>query len=167
MAKIMFSYFKSYTGRLAKLQYEEAATREDLLGAEESQTRGFFFKPSLKNKSTVFSVGLRGDVLSTHLEAPIIVPHAQQKNETKYPYEMLFRSEQFALVDNACREYLFVSDFFMVEGSNAQDLFNQIMGTFVTSPVQCIEPVLHKTPCFRQDDPAAGETGRWLCSGQF
>jgi len=128
MAKIMFSYFKSYTGRLAKLQFEESATREDLLGAEESQTRGFFFKPSLKNKSTVFSVGFRGDVLSTHLEAPIIVPHAQQKNENKYPYEMLFRSEQFALVDNACREYLFVSEFFMVDGSNGQDLFNQILG---------------------------------------
>ena len=80
-----------FLGRLSKLQFEKSANREDLLGAEESQTREFFFKPSLKNRSTVFSVGLRGDVLSTHLEAPIIVPHAQQKNENKYPYEMLFR----------------------------------------------------------------------------
>jgi hypothetical protein len=40
----------------------------------------------------------------------------------------LFRSEQYALVDNACREYLFVSEFFMVRGQPALDLFNQIMG---------------------------------------
>ena len=66
MGKIMFSYFKSYTGRLdrylscsgcifhilkyfdilnifaypetiTRLQYEESASREDLLGAEETQ----------------------------------------------------------------------------------------------------------------------------------
>ena len=40
-------------------------------------------------------------------QAPIIVPHAQQKTDTKYPYEMLFRSEQYALVDNACRYEMF------------------------------------------------------------
>jgi Vps52 / Sac2 family len=33
---------------------------------------------------------------------------------------MLFRSVHFALVDNACREYLFLSELFMVEGQNAQ-----------------------------------------------
>ena len=68
-----------------RLQFEESASREDLLGAEETQViswlltpswfmltldnlsmvqaKGFFFKPSLKNKTTVFSVGSRGDVL--------------------------------------------------------------------------------------------------------
>ena len=91
MSKIMFSYFKSYSGRLAKLQYEESASRDDLLGSEESQTKGFFFKPSLKNKSTVFSVGVRDEVLGAELEAPIIVPHAGQNKDTRYPYEMLFR----------------------------------------------------------------------------
>jgi len=128
MSKIMFSYFKSYTGRLLKLQFEGSATRDDLLGAEESSTKGFFFKPSLKNKTTVFSVGCRDDVLTSQLEAAIIVPHAQQKSEHKYPFEMLFRSAQYALVDNACREYLFLSELFMVEGQNAQDLFNVVFG---------------------------------------
>ena len=47
---------------------EESASREDLLGAEESQAKGFFFKPSLRNKTTVFSVGSRGEVLSLELE---------------------------------------------------------------------------------------------------
>merc|ERR1719427_1960019 len=120
MSKIMFSYFKSYSGRLAKLQFEESASREDLLGAEESQAKGFFFKPSLKNKTTVFSVGCRDEVLSQELEAPIIVPHAQQKTDQRYPYEMLFRSVQYALVDNACREFLFISEFFMLDTNTAQ-----------------------------------------------
>lgn len=30
--------------------------------------------------------------------------------------------------DNACREYLFVTEFFMVRGSQAQELFNNIIG---------------------------------------
>ena len=70
---------------------EETASRHDLLGSEESQTKGFFFKPSLKNKSTVFSVGVRDEVLGAELEAPIIVPHAGQNKDTRSPYEMLFR----------------------------------------------------------------------------
>lgn len=49
----------------------------------------------------------------------------------QYPYEALFRSEQYALVDNACREYLFVSEFFMVRGQQAIQLFNQILGKTV------------------------------------
>lgn len=128
MSKIMFSYFKSYIGRLAKLQFETSAGREDLLGAEESQSKGFFFKPSLKNKTTVFSVGLRGDVLTSELEAPIIVPHSQQKTEQKYPFEMLFRSIQYALVDNACREFLFIAEFFILDSNTSQELFNNIFG---------------------------------------
>lgn len=50
----------------------------------------------------------------------------------QYSYEALFRSEQYALVDNACREYLFGTEFFMVRGTQAQDLFNQIMGKTMT-----------------------------------
>uniref|UniRef100_A0A8C1PS18 Vacuolar protein sorting-associated protein 52 homolog n=1 Tax=Cyprinus carpio TaxID=7962 RepID=A0A8C1PS18_CYPCA len=65
MSKIYFSYFKSYSGRLLKVQY---------------------------------------------------------------PYETLFRSQHYALLDNGCREFLFLSDFFMVAGNSALDLFNSIMG---------------------------------------
>lgn len=131
MGKIYYSYFKSYSTRLAALKFEEAVSKDDLMGLEDTVTRSIFSKTSsLKNKSTVFSIGDRGDVLNQQLEAPIIVPHAQQK--TRYPYESLFRSEQYALVDNACREYLFVTEFFIVRGPQAQELFNQIMGKTMT-----------------------------------
>ena len=128
------------------------------------QAKGFFFKPSLKNKTTVFSVGTRGDVLGQvhnmktdadsganfhfvqELEAPIIVPHSQQKTEQKYPFEMLFRSIQvyfflstrfalnflqYAMVDNACREFLFVSEFFILDATSALEIFNNIFGKTV------------------------------------
>ena len=139
LSKIMFSYFKSYSGRLSKLQYEESASRDDLLGAEETQAKGFFFKPTLKNKSTVFSVGCRDEVLSSELEAPIIVPHAGQKSEQRFPYEMLFRSLQYALVDNACREFLFISEFFMLDPNTAQEIFNNIFGKTMSLVLKDVE----------------------------
>lgn len=138
MGKIYYSYFRSYSSRLAALRYEEAVTKDDLMGIEDTASKGLFSKStSLKNKSTVFTIGNRGDILSSQLEAPIIVPHAQQK--TKYPFEALFRSEQYALVDNACREYLFITEFYLVRGNQAQDLFNQIIGKTMALMVKNIE----------------------------
>ncbi|XP_015510858.2 vacuolar protein sorting-associated protein 52 homolog [Neodiprion lecontei] len=126
MSKIYYSYFKSYSSRLTKLQFEEAATKDDLMGVEDTAGRGIFHKTPLKHRGTVFSIGTRGDVLNSQLEAPIIVPHTASK--TRYHYEALFRSEQYALVDNACREYLFLSEFFKVRGTQAMDIFDQVMG---------------------------------------
>ena len=86
MRKIYLSYFKSYSSRLAKLRYEEAATKDDLMGIEDmgsSRGTGLFYKTPLKHKSTVFTIGSRGDVLSAQLEAPIIVPHAAHKIEQR------------------------------------------------------------------------------------
>jgi vacuolar protein sorting-associated protein 52 len=138
MGKIYYSYFKSYSTRLNALKFEEQVTKDDMMGIEDSATRGLFSKTiSLRSKSTIFTIGSRGDVLNQQLEAPIIVPHAQLKN--RYTYEALFRSEQYALVDNACREYLFVTEFFMVRGVQAQDMFNQIMGKTMTLMIKYLE----------------------------
>lgn len=129
MSKIYLSYFKSYTSRLMKIQYEEVAEKDDLMGVEDTAKKGFFSKPSLKNRNTVFTLGNRGSVIgAAELEGPIIVPHAAQKSDVRYPFESLFRSQHYALLDNGCREYLFLCDFFMVAGPSAQDLFNAVMG---------------------------------------
>ncbi|XP_027891019.1 vacuolar protein sorting-associated protein 52 homolog [Xiphophorus couchianus] len=129
MSKIYYSYFKSYSGRLLKVQYEEVADKDDLMGVEDTAKKGFFSKPSLKSRNTIFTLGQRGAILSpAELEGPILVPHTAQRGDSRYPYETLFRSQHYALLDNSCREYLFLCDFFMVTGNSALDLFNCIMG---------------------------------------
>ncbi|XP_020790118.1 vacuolar protein sorting-associated protein 52 homolog [Boleophthalmus pectinirostris] len=129
MSKIYFSYFKSYSSRLLKVQYEEVADKDDLMGVEDTAKKGFFSKPSLKSRNTIFTLGQRGTILSpAELEGPILVPHTAQRGDCRYPYETLFRSQHFALLDNGCREFLFLCDFFMVTGNSSLDLFNCIMG---------------------------------------
>lgn len=158
---------QSYSSRLATLKFEDPVTKENLMGNEDTSTKQSLFSKTaqLRNKGTTFTIGNRGEILSQQLEgecydltvtheksmkanfiltsvvltkpAPILVPHAQQKNQ--YPYEALFRSEQYALVDNACREYLFGTEFFIVRGTQAQDLFNQIMGKTLTLLIVCID----------------------------
>uniref|UniRef100_A0A1A8RSE6 Vacuolar protein sorting-associated protein 52 homolog n=1 Tax=Nothobranchius rachovii TaxID=451742 RepID=A0A1A8RSE6_9TELE len=129
MSKIYYSYFKSYSSRLLKVQYEEVADKDDLMGVEDTAKKGFFSKPSLKSRNTIFTLGQRGAILSpAELEGPILVPHTAQRGDSRYPYETLFRSQHYALLDNGCREFLFLSDFFMVIGNSAFDLFNSIMG---------------------------------------
>ena len=83
---------------------------------------------------SMFHSGTRTDVL-VNLEAPVLVPHAAatgtsagHKGETRYSYEVIFRSQHYALADNACREYLFLSEFFRVEPAQALDLFQEVMG---------------------------------------
>ncbi|XP_017467500.1 PREDICTED: vacuolar protein sorting-associated protein 52 homolog isoform X2 [Rhagoletis zephyria] len=125
MSKIYYSYFKSYSSRLSNLKFEESCTKDDLMGIEDNVSKGLFAKTtSLKHKSTIFTIGKRGEILNQQLEAPIIVPHAQLKN--RYTFEALFRS-------------LFVTEFFMVRSSQAQDLFNQIMGKTLTLMIKNLE----------------------------
>lgn len=45
------------------------------MGVEDTASRGIFHKATLKHKGTVFSIDTRGEVLSSQLEASIIVPH--------------------------------------------------------------------------------------------
>ncbi|KAI5742699.1 hypothetical protein M8J77_010274 [Diaphorina citri] len=129
MSKVYFSYFKSYSTLLNKMQYEELATKEDLMGHDENSSKSLFHKTSssLKKKSTVFTIGGRGEVLTSQLEAPILIPHSASKNDERYPYEALFRSEQYALVDNACREYQFICEYFKVQGNHAMDMFAAVL----------------------------------------
>ncbi|XP_073242432.1 vacuolar protein sorting-associated protein 52 homolog [Porites lutea] len=129
MSKIYFSYFKTYISKLLKLQFEESADRDDLMGVDDNAKRGIFSaKIALKNRSTIFTLGSRGNVLTSELEEPVIVPHAAQKTEKKYSFESLFRSMHFALLDNSCREYLFLADFFMAQNNAAKDLFTAVFG---------------------------------------
>ncbi|XP_065332207.1 vacuolar protein sorting-associated protein 52 homolog [Cloeon dipterum] len=127
MGKVYYSYFKAYISRLMKLQYDDNPSKDDLMGVSENVARGGLFqsRTSLKNRGAVFSLGTRGEVLGAGLKAPIIVPHAAGN---KLPYEIIFRSVQFALLENGCREFIFLKEFFVVQGNAALDMFNQVLG---------------------------------------
>lgn len=60
-------------------KFEEKASKDDLMGVEDTAGRSMFHKTTLKHKGTVFSIDTRGEVLSSLLEAPIIVPHTASK----------------------------------------------------------------------------------------
>ncbi|OWK06910.1 hypothetical protein Celaphus_00018532, partial [Cervus elaphus hippelaphus] len=131
LSKIYLSYYRSYLGRLMKVQYEEVAEKDDLMG------------PSLRSRNTIFTLGTRGSVISpAELEAPILVPHTAQRGEQRYPFEALFRSQHYALLDNSCREYLFICEFFVVSGPAAHDLFHAVMGRTLSMTQKHLESYL-------------------------
>uniref|UniRef100_A0A8B9JYL0 Vacuolar protein sorting-associated protein 52 homolog n=1 Tax=Astyanax mexicanus TaxID=7994 RepID=A0A8B9JYL0_ASTMX len=96
MSKIYFSYFKSYSSRLLKVQVR------NVLGIIYLPISEYIMTTCIYLYFPVWSHG--------------------------FPYETLFRSQHYALLDNGCREFLFLSDFFMVAGNSALDLFNSVMG---------------------------------------
>ncbi|KAM7319195.1 hypothetical protein ACRRTK_022307 [Alexandromys fortis] len=164
LSKIYLSYFRSYLGRLMKVQYEEVAEKDDLMGVEDTAKKdildrgllshshhvrltvglpGSSPQPSLRSRNTIFTLGTRGSVISpTELEAPILVPHTAQRGEQRYPFEALFRSQHYALLDNSCREYLFICEFFVVSGPAAHDLFHAVMGRTLAMTLKHLESYL-------------------------
>ncbi|KAB0365997.1 hypothetical protein FD754_010153 [Muntiacus muntjak] len=158
LSKIYLSYYRSYLGRLMKVQYEEVAEKDDLMGVEDTAKKDilcdltvfldsgpsrFFSKPSLRSRNTIFTLGTRGSVISpAELEAPILVPHTAQRGEQRYPFEALFRSQHYALLDNSCREYLFICEFFVVSGPAAHDLFHAVMGRTLSMTQKHLESYL-------------------------
>ncbi|XP_032504597.1 vacuolar protein sorting-associated protein 52 homolog isoform X2 [Phocoena sinus] len=66
--------------------------------------------------------------------------------KVQYPFEALFRSQHYALLDNSCREYLFICEFFVVSGSAAHDLFHAVMGRTLNMTLKHLESYL--TDCY-------------------
>ncbi|KAI6173973.1 Vacuolar protein sorting-associated protein 52-like protein [Aphelenchoides besseyi] len=138
LSKMFFSYFKTYVSRLFKLQMADSATKEDLLGAEDVAKIGyanipnisniFSSKPHTRSRATVFSLGGRESLVSTDFLTPLIVPSSAQQAGEQFQFESIFRSIQYALADHCSHEFLFLCDFFIVDGQSAVDLFTQVMG---------------------------------------
>jgi len=129
ISKVYFSYFRSYASRLARLQVETVATRDDLMATEDGVRRGFFSssRQHLRNRAPVFTLDRRDHVINEALEASVvIVPHAAHKSDKKYSMEEIFRSQQLALTDTCSREFHFLSDFFLFTPATARDFFQSI-----------------------------------------
>ncbi|XP_018022965.1 vacuolar protein sorting-associated protein 52 homolog [Hyalella azteca] len=145
MSKVYYSYFQAYTKQLWKLQFDEQVTREDLLAADDVRggaggggaaggTAGFFGGRAAPRSrlNSVFALANRDAVLSPEgLTEDIIVPHVAEREGRKLPFEVLFRSQQYALLDNCCREFAFLSQFFLVTDADALKLFKAVLSNAI------------------------------------
>ena len=124
MHKIYLNHFRDYITGLMKL-HTEIGSKNDVLGVEENQGKGFFSSRFAKNRSNVFSMGVpsRGLILE-NLEDNCIVLHDAQTKKQTFPYEQLFRSMTFYYKSAVLSEDSFDSEFF----SQKVDLYNQIFG---------------------------------------
>ncbi|VDM16428.1 unnamed protein product [Hydatigera taeniaeformis] len=132
MDKVYFAYFKTYASKLLKLQVDSSPEKDDLVGKKSDELNNWnqsSAPPSVVNvlqsssATTVqptsrpghFGLGDRAERLLTKegLQAAILLPHAAAKNESKYLIEEVYRSINYALLDTACREYVFLGDFFL------------------------------------------------------
>ncbi|KAL4372409.1 hypothetical protein AHAS_Ahas06G0262900 [Arachis hypogaea] len=111
MNKVLSAHFRAYIQALEKLQLD-IATAEDLIGVE-TRSSGLFTRARepLKNRSAVFALGDRINIIKG-IEEPALIPHIAEASSLKYPYEVLFRSLQKLLMDTATSEYNFCEDFF-------------------------------------------------------
>lgn len=142
LSKVYFSYFKEYLSKLNKLKFDEQPDKDDLMAADDStksKTSFFTGKQTLKNRSTIFTLGNRGEIINKDLESDIIVPHLAMKSEIKYPIEAIFRSHQYALVEHACREYFFISNFFYNKVTAIQDVFTSVFIRVIQLILKAVE----------------------------
>ncbi|KAH9280659.1 Vacuolar protein sorting-associated protein 52 -like protein [Echinococcus granulosus] len=132
MEKVYFAYFKTYASKLLKLQADSTLEKDDLVGKKSDELNNWNqnsgpssvvnvlqSSSATTNQSTSrpgqFGLGGRAERLLTKegLQAAILLPHAAAKNESKYLMEEVYRSINYALLDTACREYVFLGDFFL------------------------------------------------------
>lgn len=121
MNKVLSTNIRAYIQALEKLQLD-IATSNDLIGIDTRST-GIFLRgrEPLKNRSAVFALGERINILK-EIEESALIPHIAEASSKKYPYEVLFRSLQKLLLDTATSEYLFCDEFFGEE-SMFYDIF--------------------------------------------
>lgn len=109
--KVLSAHFRAYIQALEKLQLD-IASANDLIGIDTRSTSLFSrAREPLKNRSAVFALGDRINILK-EIDQPALIPHIAEASGTKYPYEVLFRSLHKLLMDTATSEYLFCIEFF-------------------------------------------------------
>ncbi|KAL0359754.1 UNVERIFIED_CONTAM: Vacuolar protein sorting-associated protein 52 A [Sesamum angustifolium] len=121
MNKVLSTKIRAYIQALEKLQLD-IATSSDLIGIDTRSTSLFLRgREPLKNRSSVFALGERINILK-EIDESALIPHIAEANSKKYPYEVLFRSLHKLLMDTAASEYLFCDEFFG-EQSMFYDIF--------------------------------------------
>ncbi|XP_073135533.1 vacuolar protein sorting-associated protein 52 A isoform X1 [Henckelia pumila] len=121
MNKVLGTKIRAYIQALEKLQLDIASS-SDLIGVDTRSTSLFSRgREPLKNRSAVFALGERINVLK-EIDESALIPHIAEASGKRYPYEVLFRSLHKLLMDTAASEYLFCDEFFGEE-SMFYDIF--------------------------------------------
>ncbi|XP_076897129.1 vacuolar protein sorting-associated protein 52 A-like [Bidens hawaiensis] len=111
MNKVLSAHFRAYIQALEKLQLDIAGPT-DLIGVDTRSTSLFLRgREPLKNRSAIFALGDKINILK-EIDEPSLIPHIAEASSKKYPYEVLFRSLHKLLMDTATSEYVFCGDFF-------------------------------------------------------
>ncbi|KAL0359685.1 UNVERIFIED_CONTAM: Vacuolar protein sorting-associated protein 52 A [Sesamum angustifolium] len=106
MNKVLSTKIRAYIQALEKLQLD-IATSSDLIGIDTRSTSLFLRgKEPLKNRSAVFALGERINILK-EIDESALIPHIAEASSKKYPYEVLFRSVHKLLMDTAASDLFY------------------------------------------------------------
>ncbi|KAJ2225795.1 Vacuolar protein sorting-associated protein 52 [Coemansia sp. RSA 485] len=114
MRQYYLDHFEAYQRGLMKLE-RPVADKTDVIGMEEHTAKLSLFssaKPVIKDKANVFNLGTRASVLDPSDPRALVLSIAGESSE-RHPFEVLFRSYNLALSDNATTEYDFIMQFFV------------------------------------------------------
>lgn len=132
--------FRTYQAQLSRLD-SHIASRSDLIAIEDSSLRDVFSsKVNLNKRGDAFFLGDRVNVLDLlQANARPIVAHMSLASDTKYPYEMVFRSILTHLMDSATNELVFAHQFFV---DNCTEVFHAIFHRTMSSVLEQMENYL-------------------------
>ena len=135
-------HIKGYLADCMRL-HSEAATKADLVGAEEwgaaaSSFAGIFSaKPATARGDAAYKLGERAAVLAALAEPPLIPAVLQQQSKASLHYEEIFRSVATLLMDTASTEHDFMAEFF-----GETDAFDHIFGKAIFLVMESLEGIL-------------------------
>ena len=134
-------HIKGYLADCMRL-HSEAATKADLVGAEEwgaaaSSFAGIFSaKPATARGDAAYKLGERAAVLAALAEPPLIPAVLQQQSKASLHYAF-FRSVATLLMDTASTEHDFMAEFF-----GETDAFDHIFGKAIFLVMESLEGIL-------------------------
>ena len=97
---------------------------------------------AVKDKTNVFTLGSRVDILN-NMDAPVIVPHAAEEQQQRFPFEAIFRNITRVFIDNASSEFLFCSEFF--QAPKSKKATDQSGGSATSVTMEMFQEVFGKT----------------------
>eukprot|EP01117_Protostelium_nocturnum_P018395 TRINITY_DN7684_c0_g1_i1.p1 TRINITY_DN7684_c0_g1~~TRINITY_DN7684_c0_g1_i1.p1 ORF type:complete len:972 (+),score=390.64 TRINITY_DN7684_c0_g1_i1:90-3005(+) len=126
ISRVFTTYFRNYASAMSRLTFK-TADKNDLLGVEENRSISIFTgKRQIKDKASVFALGIRQKIVEQLQQSELIPEDSQEKR----PYETLFKSMLNLLVEKVTGEITFTQDFFMEMDINmVQDMFSRVIQT--------------------------------------